>query len=142
VPRQRRKLTYRPNLKVPHVPVSERKIKKIEDLHPQYQRVLDRYPPDVDTETATEIRGLSRSSLYAAAAEGRVVAVKDGASIKWNVLSLLLDLANLPVANFSPAPGSRQVDQPHETGATTPPIAAPSIAASTTELAANESAAG
>jgi len=138
VPRQRRKLTYRPNLKVPHVPVGERKIKKIEDLHPQYQRVLDRYPPDVDTETATEIRGLSRSSLYTAAAEGRVVAVKDGASIKWNVLSLLLDLANLPVANFSPAPASRPVDQQHEADITAPPatVAATSAGHATTDSAA------
>jgi hypothetical protein len=113
--RQRRKLTYRPNLKVPHVPVGERKIKKIEDLPAQYQRVLDRYPPDVDTETAVEIRGLSRSSLYTAATEGRVAAVKDGAMIKWNVLSLLLDLANLPAACFPPP---RPAVGPHEADST------------------------
>jgi hypothetical protein len=121
---QRRKLTYRPNLKIPHVPVGERKIKKIEDLPTQYQRVLDRYPPDVDTETAEEIRGLSRSSLYIAAGEGRVVAVKDGASIKWNVLSLLLDLANLPIANFSLASASRSA-APHEADIAAAPAPAP-----------------
>jgi hypothetical protein len=99
--KQRRTLTYRPNKKIPHVPVGERKIKKIEQLPPHLQRVLDRYPSYVGTETAEEIRGLSRTSLYTAAAEGRVIAVKDGASLKWDVASLLIDLANLPIASLS-----------------------------------------
>jgi hypothetical protein len=108
VPRQRRKLTYRPNLKIPHVPVSERKITKISPAH--LLRVLDRYPSHVPTETAMEIKGCSRSKLHADAAEGRIAAVKDGASLRWDVASLVFDLANLPAANFSPAPASRKGD--------------------------------
>jgi hypothetical protein len=83
--KQRRKLTYRPNQKIPHVPIGERKITKIEQLPAHLQRVLDRYPSHVPTEIAIEIRGRSRSGLYADAAEGRIVALKDGTSVKWDV---------------------------------------------------------
>ena len=108
MPRQRRKLTYRPNQKIPHVPVGERRITKVEQLPAHLQRVLDRYPSHVGTETAQEVRGLSRTSLYSAAAEGRIVAVKDGASLKWDVASLLIDLATLPIANLSSPVTSRK----------------------------------
>jgi hypothetical protein len=128
VPRQRRKLTYRPNLKIPHVPIDERKITKIPQLPVHLLRVLDRYPSHVPTEVAMEIKGCSRSKLYADAAEGRIAAVKDGASLRWDVASLVFDLANLPVACFSPAPGSRQVDQPHEADAVAAPAAASAAA--------------
>jgi hypothetical protein len=62
VPRQRRKLTYRPNLKIPHVPVGERKITKISQLPAHLLRVLDRYPSHVPTETAMEIKGSAAAS--------------------------------------------------------------------------------
>jgi hypothetical protein len=108
VPKQRRKLTYRPNQKIPSVPVGERKITKISQLPVHLLRVLDRYPSHVPTETAMEIKGCSRSKLYADAAEGRIAAVKDGASLRWDVASLVFDLANLPAARFSPTTAAAQ----------------------------------
>jgi hypothetical protein len=36
--------------------------------------------------------------------------VKDGASLRWDVASLVFDLANLPAASFAPAPASRGTD--------------------------------
>ncbi len=101
--RQRRKLDYRPNRKVATVPVNERRITKISQLPAHLLRVLDRYPSHVPTDVAVEIKGCSRSKLHTDAAEGRITAVKDGASLRWDVASLVFDLANLPVARFSPS---------------------------------------
>jgi hypothetical protein len=116
MPKHRRKLTHRPNEKIPFIPVGERKITKISQLPAHLLRVLDRYPSHVDTEVAMEIKGCSRSKLHTDAIDGRITAVKDGTSLRWDVASLVFDLANLPVASFSLA--SRTVDRPHEADAT------------------------
>jgi hypothetical protein len=132
MPKHRRQLTHRPNQKIPFVPVGERRITKIPQLPAHLLRVLDRYPSHVDTETAMEIKGCSRSKLYTDATDGRIVAVKDGTSLRWDVASLVFDLANLPAAGFSLAPASRPANLPHEADPAAAPIA--------TELAANASA--
>ncbi|SRR5258706_1209037 len=113
MPKHRRQLTHRPNQKIPFVPVGERKITKIPQLPAHLLRVLDRYPSHVDTDTACEIKGCSRSKLHADAVDGRVIAVKDGTQVKWDVASLVFDLANLPVASFSLVSASRPA-APHE----------------------------
>src|SRR6267154_468570 len=112
MPKHRRQLTHRPNQKIPFVPVGERRITKISQLSAHLLRVLDRYPSHVDTATACEIKGCSRSKLHADAVDGRVVAVKDGTQVKWDVASLVFDLANLPTAGFSLAASQRGT--PHE----------------------------
>jgi hypothetical protein len=119
MPKHRRQLAHRPNKKIPFVPVAERKITKISQLPAHLLRILDRYPSHVDTETAQTIKGCSRSKLHADAVDGRIVAVKDGTSLLWDVASLVFDLANLPVAGFSLA-GSRR-GTPHEADATAAP---------------------
>jgi hypothetical protein len=124
MPKHRRQLTHRPNKKIPFVPVAERKITKISQLPAHLLRVLDRYPSHVDTDIAMDIKGCSRSKLHADAVDGRIVAVKDGTQVKWDVASLVFDLANLPVANFSLASASRPDAPP--TPVTAPPIAASS----------------
>lgn len=119
-------LSHRPNQKIATVPVAQRKIATIEQLPSHLQRLLERYPSHVPTETAMEIKGCSRGKLYADAAEGRIVALKDGAKVIWDVASIAIDLANLPVANFSPAAAPRSKTDAAALPIEHPPPAAPS----------------
>jgi hypothetical protein len=121
-----RRVTYQ---KVPAIPVAERRIKTIEQLPPNLRHIANTRPPYLPTKPAQELNGGGRSKLYEDAAEGRVKAIKKGASTLWETLSILLNLANAPAAVISPAP-PRPPAPPRERK----PKPAP-VAAAPTELA-------
>jgi hypothetical protein len=88
----------RMNKKVPAVAVSERGITKIEQLPDHLRRLATTLPPYQITKDACKLRGVGRSKLHELKNQGRVRAVKSDASVLWETLSILLDLANLPLA--------------------------------------------
>jgi hypothetical protein len=94
----------RMNKKVPAVAVSEWKIKKFEQLPDNLQRLATTLPPYQITKDACKLRGVGRSKLHELKNQGRVRAVKSDASVLWETLSILLDLANLPLAPTATMP--------------------------------------
>jgi len=108
------------NERVPAVPVSQRHIKTIDELPPHLKRRLDTLPPYLPTKPAAELNGGGRSKLYDDAAEGRVMAIKHGATTLWCVASILLNLANMPPAPISPGPSASR--RPGRISAPTPSV--------------------
>ncbi len=90
--------------KIPIVPICERRITSHEQLPPHLRHQADTLPPYLPTKDAQKLAGRGRSLMYEHAAEGRIKAVKNGAAILWETLSILIDLANLPPATLSLPP--------------------------------------
>lgn len=92
------------NQRVPATPMSEWKIRSVAELPDHLMRQWERLPPYLTTKLAVELNGGGRSKLYEDAAAGHICAVKSGGSTLWETASILIRLANLPLAAISPAP--------------------------------------
>ena len=92
------------NQRVPAAPISEWKIRSVAELPDHLTRQWERLPPYLTTKLAAELNGGGRSKLYEDAAAGHICAVKSGGSTLWETASILIRLANLPLAAISRAP--------------------------------------
>ena len=90
--------------RVPALPMSEWPIKEYRQLPENLKRILDDYPPFLTTRRAAELNGGAVSKLYEHKDAGYVRCYKDGGSTLWDTMSIVLRLANLPVAASHAAP--------------------------------------
>jgi hypothetical protein len=69
-------------------------------LPPDLRALWEKLPPRLRLKRAQEVSQRGRQTLYNKAANGDVIFYKDGRSTTVDTLSLLLDMAALPVAKI------------------------------------------
>src|SRR5262249_33712643 len=97
-----RSRTYGINHRIPAAPISQWKIRTIDQLPEHLLRLLETLPPYLTTKRAAELNGGGRSKLCDDASAGLIRAVKSDGSTLRETASILIRLANLPAAPISP----------------------------------------